>query len=448
MRSVFKESCRRSPQVLVLIVLGLGATACSSDIHRFDGGLSNPYASSRPAHEVTGSVQSAPAGRVESRPLAQPSGYAAQPSGYAAPPSGYAAQSLPPPAARPISYAPNPPAYAAPVPAPAYTGATASRGGHPNWSRDGGTLITVGPGDTLNILSQRYGVPTGAIMQSNNLSSPVLRTGQQVVIPRYQAAVAAQAAPTPRAPTLRPAQTTPALGSQVHVVAPGETLYAIARRYHRSVTDIAAANRIPPHTQLKLGDRIVIPRATASAAPAPAPAPELLQARAPAPAPTKVASLEPVEKARVIAPAPAKEVEADEADTPRSPNGNLAFRWPVRGRVITGFGVKNSGQQNDGINLAVPEGTAIRAAEDGVVAYAGNELKGYGNLILVRHANGYVTAYAHASEIGVKRNDPVRRGQVIGRSGQTGSVNSPQLHFEIRKGSSPVDPMQFLPAGA
>jgi murein DD-endopeptidase MepM/ murein hydrolase activator NlpD len=113
--------------------------------------------------------------------------------------------------------------------------------------------------------------------------------------------------------------------------------------------------------------------------------------------------------------------------------------------VISGFGPMTNGQQNDGINLAVPEGTAVRAAEDGVVAYAGNELKGYGNLVLVRHNNGFVSAYAHASELMVKKGDTVRRGQVIARSGATGTVQAPQLHFEIRKGSVPVDPMQFLP---
>jgi len=92
----------------------------------------------------------------------------------------------------------------------------------------------------------------------------------------------------------------------------------------------------------------------------------------------------------------------------------------------------------------VPEGTPVKAAEDGVVAYAGNELKGYGNLVLIRHANGYVTAYAHASELLVKRGDAIKRGQVIAKSGQSGEVASPQLHFEIRKGSTPVDPLQFL----
>ena len=109
-----------------------------------------------------------------------------------------------------------------------------------------------------------------------------------------------------------------------------------------------------------------------------------------------------------------------------------------------GYGAKTNGKSNDGINLAVPEGTPVKAAEDGVVAYSGNELKGYGNLVLVRHANGYVTAYAHASELLVKRGDTIKRGQVIAKSGQSGEVGSPQLHFEIRKGSSPVDPLQFL----
>ena len=120
------------------------------------------------------------------------------------------------------------------------------------------------------------------------------------------------------------------------------------------------------------------------------------------------------------------------------------FRWPVRGKVITSYGAKTNGKSNDGINLAVPEGTPVKAAEDGVVAYSGNELKGYGNLVLVRHSNGYVTAYAHASELLVKRGDTIKRGQVIAKSGQPGEVGSPQLHFEIRKGSSPVDPLQFL----
>ena len=115
------------------------------------------------------------------------------------------------------------------------------------------------------------------------------------------------------------------------------------------------------------------------------------------------------------------------------------FRWPVKGRVIQSFG-----QNADGINISVPEGTEVRAAENGVVAYAGNELKGYGNLILIRHANGYVTAYAHARDLSVKRGDTVKRGQVIATAGQTGNVTSPQLLFELRKGATPVDPRLYL----
>ena len=113
----------------------------------------------------------------------------------------------------------------------------------------------------------------------------------------------------------------------------------------------------------------------------------------------------------------------------------------MRGRVIAGFGPRVNGQQNDGINIALPEGTPIKAAEDGVVAYAGSELRGYGNLVLIRHSNGYVTAYAHTQELMVKRGDTIKRGQVIAKSGQTGNIDSPQLHFEIRKGPTPVDPV-------
>ena len=119
-----------------------------------------------------------------------------------------------------------------------------------------------------------------------------------------------------------------------------------------------------------------------------------------------------------------------------SDSANPEFRWPARGRVIQGFG---SGG-NDGINIAVPEGTQVKAAESGVVAYAGSELKGYGNLVLIRHPNGFVSAYANNGSINVKRGDTVKRGQTIALSGQSGNVASPQLHFELRKGSKPVDP--------
>ncbi|MEL7529636.1 MAG: M23 family metallopeptidase, partial [Pseudomonadota bacterium] len=121
------------------------------------------------------------------------------------------------------------------------------------------------------------------------------------------------------------------------------------------------------------------------------------------------------------------------------------FRWPVRGRIISDFGTKPGGGKNEGVNLAVPEGTPVKAADDGTVIYSGNELKGYGNLVLVRHSEGWVSAYAHNSELKVKRGDTIRRGDVIGLAGATGSVNQPQVHFELRKGNKPVDPLNHLP---
>jgi murein DD-endopeptidase MepM/ murein hydrolase activator NlpD len=125
----------------------------------------------------------------------------------------------------------------------------------------------------------------------------------------------------------------------------------------------------------------------------------------------------------------------------------LKFDWPVRGQVIAGYGSKINGQQNHGIDVAVPEDTSIKAAEAGVVVYAGNQLKTFGNLLLVRHPNGYVTVYAHAKELLVKPGDEIKRGQIIAKAGRTGDADRPEVHFEIRKASTPVDPMPYL-AGA
>ena len=160
-----------------------------------------------------------------------------------------------------------------------------------------------------------------------------------------------------------------------------------------------------------------------------------------------VAATKPQQVAKLetgAAPAQAAAPAAAPASAPQSvaepESDKPEFRWPARGRIIQGF----KAGANEGINIAVPEGTAVKAAEAGVVAYAGNELKGYGNLVLIRHPNGFVSAYANNGEISVKRGETVKRGQAIAKSGQTGNVSSPQLHFELRKGSTPVDPTEFL----
>ena len=137
---------------------------------------------------------------------------------------------------------------------------------------------------------------------------------------------------------------------------------------------------------------------------------------------------------------PTSSIPSKQEEKEATADSRPEFRWPARGRIIQGF----SSGGNDGINISVPEGTQVKAAENGVVAYAGNELKGYGNLVLIRHPNGFVSAYAHNGQLDVKRGDQVKRGQTIARSGQSGNVGSPQLHFELRKGSTPVDPTNYL----
>ena len=149
-----------------------------------------------------------------------------------------------------------------------------------------------------------------------------------------------------------------------------------------------------------------------------------------------LASLEPPAQAPVEIPEP-------------GPRGSGKFLWPVNGKVVSPFGLKEGGLHNDGINISAPLGTPVHAAENGTVVYAGNELRGFGNLLLIRHADGWVSAYAHCEALLVKRGDKVHRGQVVARVGQTGAVSSPQLHFELRKGAQAVDPMGELgPQGA
>ena len=310
-----------------------------------------------------------------------------------------------------------------------------------------GTTIIVGTSDTLEILARRYNVSPAAILQANGYKGPrVLSPGQQLIIPRPTAVGATpELTSRRRAGPLRPR----ARRLLIHVVNHGDTLLGIARRNHISAAELARANGIEPTAKLLLGMKLTVPAKAAAAVPGaqPAVAAVAQPAAASVPPATKVAAVtaDPQQKARL---AQATTVEDTPAETPvraAEATGALpTFRWPVRGKVITSYGAKTNGKANDGINLAVPEGTPVKAAEDGVVAYSGNELKGYGNLVLIRHSNGYVTAYAHASELLVKRGDTIKRGQIIAKSGQSGEVGSPQLHFEIRKGSSPVDPLQFL----
>ena len=407
----------RLPHVAVLALISIGFAGCSADMSTrlSQDPFSNPFASQP---QATASVH-APVERRELPQYVRP-----QSLGQSSAPANAAPQSYP-------------------------TASASSSGGEPplgqpivaanHGSGHGGTTIIVGTSDTLDTLSRHYNVSPAAILQANGYKGPrALSPGQQLIIPR----------PTTAAPASKAVAATTATPS-VHVVNRGDTMLSIARRNHVSIAELAKANNLDRSAKLKLGMKLTVPGAkTAAVTPAAQPGAGAQPATASASPATKLAAVtpKPQEKTQRVqaTTTPAKLSVETPVKATEATRALPTFRWPVRGKVITSYGAKTNGMANEGINLSVPEGTPVRAAEDGVVGYSGNDVKSYGNLVLVRHSNGYVTAYAHASEVLVKRGDAIKRGQIIAKSGQSGEVGSPQLHFEIRKGSSPVDPLQFL----
>lgn len=291
---------------------------------------------------------------------------------------------------------------------------------------------TVVRGNTVYSISRLYGLPVRSIIELNGLSPPyLLKVGDRVSLPQRRG----------------------------HKVAKGETVYSISRRYGVAMSELTRANGIAEPYTIVVGQDLVIPSAqTADVAAIESPgtsggtvdvealpAPSAAATRNPAPAP--IAS-----PASVPAPAPVPAPPAVEATPrqiealPKTPaRAGRTFLWPVNGKLISGFGSQQGGRHNDGINIGAKRGTTVVAAENGVVAYAGNELRGFGNLLLIKHADGYMTAYAHNEALLVGRGATVKKGQPIARVGSTGSVGSPQLHFEIRKGRKAVDPKLYLP---
>ncbi len=253
----------------------------------------------------------------------------------------------------------------------------------------------------------------------------------------------ALAAPTP-APS---ASTAPSLAvvpenAYIHVIESGESLYTIARRYNVTAQAIVQANGMGSPDKIFVGQKVIIPGLKAK----------------PAQQATQVASIAPVEATpKLVQPVPNKTAAikdpklVDPETSPATPvakapviepvmSGADKFRWPISGKVISDF----IGTKGTGINIEAPEGTSVRAAENGQVIYVGSGVEGYGNLVLIRHANGYVSAYAHLKSVSVNKGDNVTRGDNIGAAGMTGSVSRPQLHFELRKGATPVDPVPLL----
>jgi murein DD-endopeptidase MepM/ murein hydrolase activator NlpD len=222
----------------------------------------------------------------------------------------------------------------------------------------------------------------------------------------------------------------------------GDTLAGIAERYKVSLAELKRVNGIPDQATVKVGTLLAIP-ARGTGAPPPSAPPRVVQVK-------PVTVQPPVGKEAILVPpkpVPAPKTAAKESDakSPAETTGeSVKFRWPVAGRVISTFGPQPDGSKNEGIKLSAEMGTDIHAAGAGRVHYAGDGLKGYGNLILIRHPNGWVSTYAHADKILVKVGDEVRRGQVIGKAGKTGPVAQPQLGFELRRGSVPVNPLDHL----
>ncbi|MCF4164435.1 peptidoglycan DD-metalloendopeptidase family protein [Zavarzinia compransoris] len=331
----------------------------------------------------------------------------------------------------------------------------------------------VAPGETLSAVSRRTGVPLRDLIVENGLVAPfTLQPGQRLRLPE----------------------------TRYHTVAKGDTVYNISNRYGVDQASLMAENGIAPPFTIKLGQRLRIPgrvqtapapiaATTAIAAIPAASAPtDLLPGTiatapvAPSPEPPSIVIVEPdpdslpppadgsyyvpppSETARADVPRPGTKPQAPPeaprtavaaATTPAAParpavpgNGGLRFAWPVAGDVISGFGPKSGGQHNDGLNIQAAKGATVRAAEAGVVAYAGDEIRGFGNLVLIKHDGTYMTAYAHNDALLVKQGDRVARGQPIARVGNTGHVTVPQLHFEVRKAGTPVDPVKYLDGGA
>jgi murein DD-endopeptidase MepM/ murein hydrolase activator NlpD len=245
-------------------------------------------------------------------------------------------------------------------------------------------------------------------------------------------------------------------GTFKHTIAGGESLYTIARRYEVTTQSIVQANNLGSPDKIVVGQSIIIPGradllatkapvtqvAAATPAAMPVPAQQTLPTTAPAAQAANVTTITTLPTTPQPAAAPAAaptEVAAAPAAEPVM-SGNDKFRWPVSGRVLVDF----ASSKGTGINIEAAAGTPIKAAENGTVIYVGSGVEGYGNLILIRHPNGYVSAYAHLGSMSVAKGANVNRGDTIGAAGQTGSVSKPQLHFELRKGATPVDPVPLL----
>jgi len=479
------------PQLLASVMVAALLGACSSDVSRFnEDPFQNPFSSrtsfdpvstnsinrNRTAASAPKSFQPMPQSTVSSQPLPPPG----QIQGLN-PNANLTTGSIKSGVA-----SANYPALVA-GPRPALSGVAGNSTG---WSAIGGTPVTLREGESINTLSQRYNVPVSAIMAVNGLSSvQQAQPGQQIMIPAYNAVSgnntsAKAGAPQASAIINRPAQPMPAASVRSASVLPPTpprnvspvkvAAGPVARNVAPQPVSDAEKRAAQKLREIKNGKTETEAKADAAKKKAEAAKAELKLAEKKK---AEAAKLAAVRKAREDADAakaakiaalkkktaddnittssisePKTEIKSNsfvsqpmpQAEVKQPESGGDQFRWPAKGRVISGFGARGTGGSNDGINIALPEGTPVRAADGGTVVHADDALKGYGKLVLIRHPNGYVSVYAHNGELNVKRGESVKRGQVIAKAGKTGQVDQPQVHFELRQGQRPVDPTPFM----
>ncbi len=267
-------------------------------------------------------------------------------------------------------------------------------------------IHTVSRNENLWRISKHYALPMQDIIRVNKLRPPfTLDVGERLRLP------------PPRS----------------YKVRPGDTLYGISRIFDVGTNDIARLNRLSAPYVLSPGQELRMP-APGRTAPAPAQTAKAQTKAAPGPAPSYKTT--PPRK-------PTQTLKSTTSQSP-PPRSSSKFLKPVPGRIISSFGPKEGGLHNDGINIAANKGARINAAENGVVVYAGSQLRGFGNLVLIRHADRWMTAYGHMDTITVAKGQTVNRGERIGTVGMTGSADRPQLHFEVRRGTSALNPAKFM----